>query len=153
MSKLLIIVGFLITCNLAIQAQNKNVLTQPSSNPVLLADTHAESMSQATKLLASKSISVLEIVTDLTTKQSKSILKIEACRDKKRAKIEKDITKLKKELAMMKSEGKVDATEIAKVNTEISKLAISFQKTNRKAVDMICTKLTDKQRETLSCFK
>ena len=153
MNKLIVIVGLLISCHVTINAQINQSQSQPTTQPVLLADTHAESLEQATKLLANKPVSVTKIVTDLTSKQTRSILKIETCRDKNRVKIEKSIAKLKKELALKKSEGKINAAEIAKVNTKISKLAIDFQKTNRKAVDKICTKLTEKQKETLSCFK
>lgn len=137
----------IVACTTSIQAQNGQVLTQPNNQPVLIGDTHAESIELANKMLINKQISALNVVTDLTAKQTKCITKIEACRDKKLKKLKDKIAEKKNELVTLKSDEKANSRKIDKVKDKMSDMVMDYQKIARKATNKVRSILTDKQKE------
>jgi len=134
-------------------AQNRNPIAFPSKQPVLIDDTHPESQKLAKEKLDRQHVSALSIINNLSERQKKSIIRIEAKRDKTLEQMDEKIAAKKERLTALKSSTHKDLKLIDKTTCEISKLAIERQKTKARAKKKIRSQLTISQRTVFDSIK
>jgi len=142
-----LLVCFLLMINIeAGRAQNGKPLALPSQQPVLIDDTHPESQRLAKENRDRQYASVLSVLSNLSEKQKKSIIRIEAKRDKKLKQTDELIALKMERLTALNASDLKDVKLMDITTNEISKLAIEKQKTEASAMKKIRSLLTKKQR-------
>lgn len=149
MKKIYLFFVLFFACLNLINAQQGNPLNQSGNQSVLINDTHAESIKLANAKLTEIPVSVTKIIVDLTPKQLRYIVKVEACRDKKLKQIENRMIIQKQTLSTLESASPKNLRLITKTIDNISKLAIDYQKNAAKATRKIHSKLTEQQKNKI----
>jgi hypothetical protein len=145
--KYIIILSLLFTSFTNVFYAQSPIQDNRSKNqPILIDDTHAESLKLAELKLTALPPSALKTINDLTESQIKYISRIEKGRDKKLFKINNKLQSCKTKLIELQVDAKNNKKIIAKLTDEISKLAIDYQKIISKSSDKIRLKLTQIQK-------
>jgi len=127
-------------------AQNTLQDNRTKNQPILIDDTHAESLKLAELKLTAIPTSALITINDLTDKQIKCISRIEKCRNKKLTKINNKLALRKTKLVELQVDAKNNEKKINQKLNKISKLAICYKKIISKSSNKIRSKLTQNQQ-------
>jgi hypothetical protein len=137
----------LFTCFTNVFYSQSPIQDNRSKNqPILIDDTHAESLKLAELKLTAIPPSALKTINDLTERQIKCISMIEKCRDKKLTKTNNKLVSYKIRLTEFQLDENKNQLKINRTLNMISKLAICYKNTISKSSQKIRSKLTQKQQ-------
>lgn len=145
--KYIIILSLLFTSFTNVFYAQSPIQDNRSKNqPILIDDTHTESLKLAELKLTALPPSALKTINDLTESQIKYISRIEKCRDKKLTKTDNKLVSYKIKLAEFQIDENKNQLKINRTLIMISKLAICYKNTISKSSQKIRSKLTQKQQ-------
>ena len=145
--KYIIILSLLFTSFTNVFYAQSPIQDNRSKNqPILIDDTHTESLKLAELKLTALPPSALKTINDLTESQIKYISRIEKCRDKKLTKTDNKLVSYKIKLAELQIDENKNQLKINRTLIMISKLAICYKNTISKSSQKIRSKLTQKQQ-------